>query len=166
MKGEWTEGSVQDFLGLSDAEAALVETRVSLTRMLRASRASKRMTQTRIAQAIGTSQSRIAKIESGDRKETGTREPSGNSKPLVILSGEIKTEGEEMDKAKRDKLEKAGLIVTNASEWLGLSKEEEALVEMRVNLAREVERLRRENGVTQKAIARSRSFALAPAGAM
>lgn len=25
------------------------------------------------------------------RKETGTREPSGNSKPLVILSGEIKT---------------------------------------------------------------------------
>lgn len=58
-----------------------------------------------------------------------------------------------MDKAKRDKLEKAGLIVTNASEWLGLSKEEEALVEMRVNLAREVERLRRENGVTQKALA-------------
>lgn len=58
-----------------------------------------------------------------------------------------------MDKAKRKKLEKAGIVVTDASEWLGLSKEEEALVEIRVNLAREVERLRRENGLTQKALA-------------
>ena len=39
---------------------------------------------------------------------------------------------------KREKLEKAGIVVTDASEWLGLSKEEEALVEIRVNLAREV----------------------------
>ena len=51
---------------------------------------------------------------------------------------------------KKEKLEKAGIVVTDASEWLGLSKEEEALVEIRVNLAREVERLRRENGLTQK----------------
>ena len=43
-----------------------------------------------------------------------------------------------MDKAKREKLEKAGIVVTDASEWLGLSKEEEALVEIRVNLARGV----------------------------
>lgn len=54
---------------------------------------------------------------------------------------------------KREKLEKAGIVVTDASEWLGLSKEEEALIEIRVNLAREVERLRRENGLTQKALA-------------
>lgn len=39
---------------------------------------------------------------------------------------------------KREKLEKAGIVVTDASEWLGLSKEEETLVEIRVNLAREV----------------------------
>ena len=51
---------------------------------------------------------------------------------------------------KREKLEKAGIVVTDASEWLGLSKEEEALVEIRVNLAREVERLRRENELTQR----------------
>ncbi len=39
---------------------------------------------------------------------------------------------------KREKLEKAGIVVTDASEWLGLSKEEETLVEIRVNLAREI----------------------------
>ena len=39
---------------------------------------------------------------------------------------------------KREKLEKAGIVVTDASEWLGLSKEEETLVEIRVNLARGV----------------------------
>ena len=39
---------------------------------------------------------------------------------------------------KREKLEKAGIVVTDVSEWLGLSKEEETLVEIRVNLAREI----------------------------
>jgi predicted XRE-type DNA-binding protein len=58
-----------------------------------------------------------------------------------------------MDKTKRAKLEKAGMIVTDAAGWLGLDPEEAALVEMRANLAREVERLRRENGVTQVELA-------------
>ena len=99
------------------------------------------------------------------RNKKDTSESAPESKPLVILSGEIKSppfsdearieagRTVKMDKAKKVKLEKAGIVVTDASEWLGLSKEEEALVEIRVNLAREVERLRRENGLTQKALA-------------
>ena len=58
-----------------------------------------------------------------------------------------------MDKAKRRKLEKAGMIITDTAEWLGLDREEAALVEMRANLAREVERLRRENSMTQVELA-------------
>ena len=66
MKKEWEEGSVQDFLGLSDADMALVEIRVSLTKMLRARRTANRITQTKLARDMKTSQSRIAQIENGD----------------------------------------------------------------------------------------------------
>jgi DNA-binding XRE family transcriptional regulator len=66
MKTEWTEGSVQDFMGLSDADMALIETRVSLTKLLRARRLANRITQTKLAHDMKTSQSRVAKIESGD----------------------------------------------------------------------------------------------------
>ena len=66
MKKEWEEGNVKDFLGLSDADMALVETRVLLTKMLRARRLADRMTQTKLARTLKTSQSRVAKIESGD----------------------------------------------------------------------------------------------------
>ena len=66
IKKEWEEGSVQDFLGLSDADMALVEIRVLLTKMLRARRTANRITQTKLARDMKTSQSRIAKIENGD----------------------------------------------------------------------------------------------------
>ena len=66
MKNEWEEGSVQDFLGLSDADMALVEIRVLLTKMLRARRTANRITQIKLARDMKTSQSRIAKIENGD----------------------------------------------------------------------------------------------------
>jgi DNA-binding XRE family transcriptional regulator len=62
----WVEGSVQDFLELSDAEAAYVETRVALGRRLREERNKKHLTQTQLAIALKTSQSRIAKMEKAD----------------------------------------------------------------------------------------------------
>lgn len=58
-----------------------------------------------------------------------------------------------MDKAKLDKIKAAGMLVTDATEWLGLSPAESAMVDMRIRLAREVERLRDEKGITQKALA-------------
>ena len=66
-KAGWRSGSFKDFLGLSDAEAALVEMRVSLSSHLRERRVSVGLSQSALAARIGSSQSRIAKMEAGDR---------------------------------------------------------------------------------------------------
>jgi DNA-binding XRE family transcriptional regulator len=66
LKNGWVEGSVQDFLELTDAEAAYVETRVALGRRLRQERNKKDLTQAELAAALKTSQSRIAKMEKAD----------------------------------------------------------------------------------------------------
>ena len=66
LKNGWVEGSVQDFLELTDAEAAYVETRAALGRRLRKERNKKDLTQAELAAALKTSQSRIAKMEKAD----------------------------------------------------------------------------------------------------
>ena len=63
---DWKEGTVQDFLDLSDVDMALVETKVALTRMLRRKRLASQLTQSDMARAMQTSQSRVARIEAGD----------------------------------------------------------------------------------------------------
>lgn len=60
------EGSAQDFLALSDADMEYIETRRALSRQLRAERLKKHLTQTDLAAALKTSQSRVAKMEQGD----------------------------------------------------------------------------------------------------
>lgn len=64
----WRVGDAQDFLGLSDEEVSLIETKRALMRMLKEARKSNRVTQARLAQMINSSQSRVAKMEaaSGD----------------------------------------------------------------------------------------------------
>ena len=62
----WIEGSVQEFLGLSDAEAAYVETKLALTRAVRERRLALGISQAQMAKALGTSQSRFSFIEKGD----------------------------------------------------------------------------------------------------
>jgi DNA-binding XRE family transcriptional regulator len=62
----WKVGSVSDFLGLSAAEAALVELRLTLSRGLRERRTRRRLSQEQLAKLLGSSQSRVAKMESGD----------------------------------------------------------------------------------------------------
>ena len=69
-KGGWQVGSTQDFLGLSNEEMQLIELRIALGKMLREKREEKGYTQTVFAKEIGTSQSRIAKMESGDSSVT------------------------------------------------------------------------------------------------
>jgi len=54
---------------------------------------------------------------------------------------------------KRKALEAVGYKVTDAAEWLGLSPEEAAIVNMRVNFAIEIERVCKEKGITQQALA-------------
>ena len=62
----WKVGSVQEFLGLSKAEEALVELKLTLSRGLKERRARRNMTQAQLARLLKSSQSRVAKMEAGD----------------------------------------------------------------------------------------------------
>lgn len=62
----WAVGSVPEFLGLSDEEAQYVELRLRLADGLKKVRAARGLTQTELAKTVGSSQSRVAKMESGD----------------------------------------------------------------------------------------------------
>jgi hypothetical protein len=62
----WKVGTTKDFLGLSDEEAAYVELKLRLADSLRARRQRRRMTQIGLAKSLRSSQSRVAKMESGD----------------------------------------------------------------------------------------------------
>jgi ribosome-binding protein aMBF1 (putative translation factor) len=59
-------GTVQEFLGLSDEEMALIDLKVRLVEMLKSVRQTSGMTQRRLAEVMRSSQSRIAKIEGAD----------------------------------------------------------------------------------------------------
>jgi hypothetical protein len=63
----WRVGSAKDFLGLSSEEAALVETRLALSRALRSRRVAHGLTQGELARRLKSSQSRVAKMEAGDK---------------------------------------------------------------------------------------------------
>lgn len=62
----WRVGSAQEFLGLSDPEVAILELRLRLADGLRAARAASGLTQNELARGLGSSQSRVAKMEAGD----------------------------------------------------------------------------------------------------
>jgi DNA-binding XRE family transcriptional regulator len=62
----WRVGSAEDFLGLSEEEAAFVEMKLALADSVRRRRQARRLTQTQLAKLVGSSQSRIAKMEVGD----------------------------------------------------------------------------------------------------
>jgi DNA-binding XRE family transcriptional regulator len=62
----WAVGSAQEFLGLSDAAAALIEVKLALSRSLRDRRQRRGVSQVELAKRLQSSQSRIAKMEAGD----------------------------------------------------------------------------------------------------
>ncbi len=62
----WAVGSVQEFLGLSDADAALIELKLSLSRSLRERRQRHGLSQVDLAKRLRSSQSRVAKMEASD----------------------------------------------------------------------------------------------------
>ena len=59
-------GSVQEFLDLSPEESKIIALKITLGRKLQAYRKAKRLTQIEFARKIKSSQSRVAKMESGD----------------------------------------------------------------------------------------------------
>lgn len=63
----WKVGTAEEFLGLTDEEAAFVAVRVTLARALKESRLQRHWTQAQLADALGSSQSRVAKMEAADK---------------------------------------------------------------------------------------------------
>ena len=62
----WTVGDATAFLKLTPEEAALVEIRLALSQTLRERRLGAGLTQLTFAKQLGSSQSRVAKLEAGD----------------------------------------------------------------------------------------------------
>jgi len=62
----WKVGSAATFLGLTSQEAALVEMKLALAEHLRRRRSASGWTQSQLAKRLGTSQSRVAKMEAAD----------------------------------------------------------------------------------------------------
>ena len=62
----WKFGDTQEFLELSDEEMAFVGMKLALSRSLKERRKRKRLSQAELARRINSSQSRVAKMESGD----------------------------------------------------------------------------------------------------
>jgi len=62
----WKFGDVQDFLELSDEEMAFIEMKLALGKSLKERRQRKRLSQAALARLINSSQSRVAKMETGD----------------------------------------------------------------------------------------------------
>src|SRR5437773_12057512 len=62
----WRVVTAAEFLGLSKQEAAFVEMKLALARCLHALRIRRKLSQSRVAELVGSSQSRVAKMESGD----------------------------------------------------------------------------------------------------
>jgi DNA-binding XRE family transcriptional regulator len=63
----WKVGSTSEFLGLSEEEAAFVEMKLALSETLRERRTALGLSQTDLAKRLGSSQSRVAKMEASDR---------------------------------------------------------------------------------------------------
>jgi len=62
----WRVGDARDFLNLTSEEAAFVEIKLDLARRLRELREERKWTQAEFAKRVGSSQSRVAKMESAD----------------------------------------------------------------------------------------------------
>lgn len=65
-KAGWKVGTAQEFLGLTDEESALIEMKLALARSLKERRLTQDMTQGELAKQLGSSQSRVAKMEAAD----------------------------------------------------------------------------------------------------
>ena len=66
----WRVGSTEDFLGLSAAESSFIELKIALGRWLRLVRKDRELTQNDLASLLGSSQSRVAKMEGNDPEVT------------------------------------------------------------------------------------------------
>ena len=62
----WKVGRVSEFLGLTDEEATVVELKLGLATAVKEQRSRRNLTQEQLGRMLGSSQSRVAKMEAGD----------------------------------------------------------------------------------------------------
>ncbi|MEX0744767.1 MAG: helix-turn-helix transcriptional regulator [Phycisphaeraceae bacterium] len=62
----WKVGDAVDFLNLSEEEQAFIDTKLALAEGVQQRRRRQRLTQIEFARRLGSSQSRVAKIEAAD----------------------------------------------------------------------------------------------------
>ncbi len=62
----WKVGTASNFLNLSSEESAYIELKLQLAKNLQKRRIEKKLTQMAVARMLKSSQSRVAKMESGD----------------------------------------------------------------------------------------------------
>jgi DNA-binding XRE family transcriptional regulator len=62
----WKLGSAAEFLDLSEQETAFIELKIAFSESLRQHRARDKLSQVEVARLVGSSQSRVAKMEAGD----------------------------------------------------------------------------------------------------
>ena len=62
----WRVGSAAEFLDLTKEEASLIEMKIGLADSIRKRRQARKLTQTQLAKRLGSSQSRVAKMEVAD----------------------------------------------------------------------------------------------------
>ena len=71
----WKVGTVKEFLNLDDEDMAVIELKLDLARAVKTERLGRKLSQQRLSKILGSSQSRLAKMEAGD--------PSVSIDPLV-----------------------------------------------------------------------------------
>jgi len=65
-KKGWKVGTTTEFLGLSEEEARYIELKLVLSEHLKKQRIKQKITQDQLAKMMSSSQSRVAKMETGD----------------------------------------------------------------------------------------------------
>src|SRR3989442_15126087 len=65
-KAGWKLGSAKQVLGLTAGEEAVVDLKLVLARDVREERSKRKLTQEQLGRMLGSSQSRVAKMEAGD----------------------------------------------------------------------------------------------------
>jgi len=62
----WKVGGTSEFLNLTEEEAAIIEFKVRLANAVRKQRSRRSLTQEQLGRLLGSSQSRVAKMEAAD----------------------------------------------------------------------------------------------------
>src|SRR5216683_2432149 len=62
----WKIGNTTEVLGLKDEETAIIEVKIGLGHAIKEQRVRRRMTQQQLGRLLGSSQSRVAKMEAAD----------------------------------------------------------------------------------------------------